>query len=77
LLAATERLGFDIRPPRAQAMYLEYLRNIMGKQKQLPAQLIRTPTVEAGLLLIKQLRISAQAVTVTGAATDRERAHGE
>jgi alpha-amylase/alpha-mannosidase (GH57 family) len=76
-LAATERLGFDIRPPRAQAMYLEYLRKVMGQQKQLPAQVIRTPTVEAGLLLIKQLRISAQAVTVTGSPTDRERAHGE
>jgi alpha-amylase/alpha-mannosidase (GH57 family) len=77
LLAATERLGFDIRPPRAQAMYLQYLRNLMGTQKQLPAQVIRTPVVEAGLLLIKQLRISAQAVTVTGSPTDRERAHGE
>jgi hypothetical protein len=77
LLAATERLGFDIRPPRAQAMYLEHLRKVMGQYKQLPPQLIRTPAVEAGLLLIRQLRISAQAVTVTGSPTDRERAHGE
>jgi alpha-amylase/alpha-mannosidase (GH57 family) len=77
LLVATGRLGFDIRPPRAQAIYLEYLRNLMGKQKQVPAQVIRTPVIEAGLLLIKQLRISAQAVTVTGATTDRQRAHGE
>ncbi len=77
ILAATQRLGFDIRPPRAQAMYLDYLRKLMGKQKQLPAQVIRTPMVEAGLLLIKNLGISAQAVTVTGAPTDRVRAHGE
>ncbi len=76
-LAATDRLGFDIRPPRAQAMYLEYLRKVMGQQKQVPAQVIRTPTVEAGLLLVRQLRISAQAVTVTGSPTDRQRAHGE
>ena len=76
-LAATERLGFDIRPPRAQAMYLEYLRKVMGQQKQVPAQVIRTPAVEAGLLLVRQLRISAQAVTVTGSPTDRQRAHGE
>jgi hypothetical protein len=77
LLAAAERLGFDIRPPRAQAMYLDYLRQTMSKQKQLPAQTIRTPLVEAGLLLMKQLGISQYAVTVTGASDDRARAHGE
>ena len=77
LLAATERLGLDIRPPRAQAMYLEFLRSTMGQQKQLPAQAIRTPLVEEGLLLMKQLRISQYAVTVTGAPDDQARAHGE
>ena len=77
LLAAAERLGFDLRPPRAQAMYLEFLRRTMGRQKQLPAQTLRTPLIEAGLLLMKQLHISQYAVTVTGAPDDRIRAHGE
>ncbi len=77
LLAATARLGFDIRPPRAQALYLEFLRRTMSQQKAQPAQVIRTPQVEAGLLLGKLLRISQYAVSVTGAADDRVRAHGE
>jgi alpha-amylase/alpha-mannosidase (GH57 family) len=56
LITAAERLGFDIRPARAQEKLLDYLR----------AKAVYTPraNLEAALQLAERLRISDQAVNV-------------
>ena len=71
------RLGLDIRPSRAQAMFLEFLRAEMSKQKQMPSRSSARRWSQAGLLLVEHLHISQYAVTVIGPPDDRMRAHGE
>jgi hypothetical protein len=54
LMAATDRLGLEVRPARAQEVLLDYLRRHGGQ----------TPVI--ALELIEHLRISPQAVTYRG-----------
>lgn len=56
LIAAADRLGFEVRPARAQEMLLHYLRTRAGQ----------TPVI--ALQLAERLRISPQAVTYRGPA---------
>jgi len=54
LLAATDRLGFEVRPARAQEMLLDYLR---ARATHTPR-----PRLEPALRLAERLRISDQAI---------------
>jgi alpha-amylase/alpha-mannosidase (GH57 family) len=62
LIAACDRLGFEVRPARAQEKLLYYLREQMAHNGA------GSPSLQAALSLAEQLRISPQAITYLATA---------